>query len=112
MSVAKITEISAVSSTSFEDAVKVGVARANKTLKNITGAWVSEQKVSVSDGEITGYQVTMRVTFILEAGGRDGAGRGSDPLPAQPRGRPLHHPGRSVVGLLRRRPGRLGPRVE
>jgi len=65
MSVAKITEISAVSSTSFEDAVKVGVARANKTLKNVTGAWVSEQKVSVADGEITGYQVTMRVTFIL-----------------------------------------------
>lgn len=65
MSVAKITEISAVSSTSFEDAVKVGVARANKTLKNVTGAWVSEQKVSITDGEITGYQVTMRVTFIL-----------------------------------------------
>ncbi len=65
MSVAKITEISAVSPTSFDDAVKVGIARANKTLKNITGAWVSQQKVSVSDGEITGYQVTMRVTFIL-----------------------------------------------
>ena len=65
MSIAKITEISSVSPTSFDDAVKVGVARANKTLNNITGAWVSEQKVSVSDGEITGYQVTMRVTFIL-----------------------------------------------
>ena len=65
MSVAKITEISAVSPTSFEDAIRIGVARANKTLKNVTGAWVSEQKVSVSEGEITGYQVTMRVTFVL-----------------------------------------------
>jgi len=65
MSVAKISEISAISSVSFDDAVKVGVARANKTLKNVTGAWVSEQKVSIENGEVTGYQVTMRVTFIL-----------------------------------------------
>lgn len=66
MSVAKITEISSISPTSFEDAISVGIARANKTLKNVTGAWVSEQKVAVENGKITGFQVTMRVTFILE----------------------------------------------
>jgi flavin-binding protein dodecin len=66
MSVAKITEISSISSTSFEDAISNGIARANKTLKNVTGAWVSEQKVTVENGKITGFQVTMRVTFILE----------------------------------------------
>lgn len=65
MSVAKITEISAISPSSFEDAVRIGIARANQTLQNVTGAWVSEQKVSVTNGEISGYQVTMRVTFVL-----------------------------------------------
>ncbi|MEZ6194736.1 MAG: dodecin family protein [Planctomycetota bacterium] len=66
MSVAKITEISAASEESFEHAVKTGVKRANKTLKNITGAWVKEQKVDVKDGKIVRYRVTMKVTFILE----------------------------------------------
>lgn len=66
MSVAKITEISASSPTSFDDAIRAGLSRANRTLKNVTGAWVSEQKVSVKDGEIAAYRVTMRVTFILD----------------------------------------------
>lgn len=65
MSVAKVTEISASSSTSFDDAVKVGIARANKTLKEITGAWVSEMKCDVKDGQVSAYRVNMKVTFIL-----------------------------------------------
>ena len=66
MSVAKITEISASSSESFEDAIRRGVKRANKTLKNITGAWVQEQKVDIKKGKVTAYRVNMKVTFILD----------------------------------------------
>ena len=66
MSVAKVTEIISSSPTSFDDAVANGVARASETLKGITGAWVSEQKVTVSDGKISEYRVVMRVTFVLE----------------------------------------------
>ncbi|MCB1056233.1 MAG: dodecin domain-containing protein [Acidobacteria bacterium] len=65
MSVAKITEISASSTVSFEDAIKNGIARADKTLNNITGAWVSEQKVRVEGGKIVEWRVMMRVTFVL-----------------------------------------------
>jgi flavin-binding protein dodecin len=65
MSVARITEISAVSKKSFEDAVTVGVARANKTLKNVKGAWVKDQEVMVEKGKITGYKVILKVTFVL-----------------------------------------------
>ena len=64
--VARVIEISAVSEVSFEDAVKVGVSRANKTLRNVTSAWIKEQRVDVADGGITQYQVNMMVTFILE----------------------------------------------
>ena len=64
--VARVTEISATSATSFEDAMKVGVARAAATLRNVTGAWVKEQSVVVSDGVVTGYQVNMLVTFVLD----------------------------------------------
>ena len=66
MSVAKVTEIIASSPESFDQAVKEGIARASKTLKGITGAWVAEQKVVVADGAVTEYRVTMRVTFVLE----------------------------------------------
>ena len=65
MSVAKVTEIISSSSKSFEHAVEQGVKRANKTLKNIKSAWVKEQQVSVNDGKITEYRVTLKVTFIL-----------------------------------------------
>jgi flavin-binding protein dodecin len=65
MSVARITEISAVSKKSFEDAVTVGVTRANKTLKNVKGAWVKDQEVMVEKGKITGYKVILKVTFVL-----------------------------------------------
>ncbi len=66
MSVAKVTEITASSEESFEDAVKKGIKRANKTLKNITGAWVNEQNVVVKGGKITAWRVNMKVTFILD----------------------------------------------
>ncbi|EYD72192.1 dodecin family protein [Limimaricola hongkongensis] len=65
MSVAKVTEIIAASPDSFDDAVRQGIARASETLKGITSAWVSEQKVAVENGQISEYRVTMRVTFIL-----------------------------------------------
>ena len=65
MSVAKVTEITASSTVSFEDAIRNGIARADKTLNGIKSAWVAEQKVSVENGEITAWRVTMKVTFIL-----------------------------------------------
>jgi dodecin len=65
MSIAKVTEIIAASSVSFEDAVNQGIERANRTLENVKGAWIKDQKVKVEGGKITEYRVTMRVTFIL-----------------------------------------------
>lgn len=65
MSVAKITEIQSSSTKSFEHAMETGIARANKTLRNVTGAWVKDQKVVVEKGKITEYRVIMKVTFIL-----------------------------------------------
>jgi hypothetical protein len=66
MSVAKVTEISSSSKESFEDAIKTGIKRADKTLDRIQGAWVNEMKVKVDDGEITEYRVNMKVTFVLK----------------------------------------------
>jgi hypothetical protein len=66
MSVAKVTEIIASSPKSFDDAVATGIARADKTLKNIRGAWIAEQKVAIEKGKVTEYRVTMRVTFVLK----------------------------------------------
>ncbi len=66
MTVAKVSEISASSKVSFDDAVKKGIERADKTIDKIQGAWVSEMKVEVEDGKITDYRVNMRVTFILK----------------------------------------------
>ena len=65
MSVAKVSEITATSSESFDDAVKRGIKRASKTLDNITGAWVKEMKVDVKDGRVADYRVNMKVTFVL-----------------------------------------------
>ena len=65
MSVAKITEISASSTKSFEDAIQLGIERANKTLDGVKGAWISEQKVDVEAGKIVKYRVSMKVTFVL-----------------------------------------------
>ena len=66
MSVAKVTEISAESTISFDDAVAQGVARANETLDQVQGAWVNEMKVRVTDGKITAYRVNLKVTFVLK----------------------------------------------
>jgi flavin-binding protein dodecin len=65
MSVAKIVEVSATSPTSFDDAVRQGIARVAQTVQNIKGAWVSEQKVSVENGLVTEFRVTMRVSFVV-----------------------------------------------
>jgi flavin-binding protein dodecin len=67
MSVARVTEIKASSTKSFDDAIKTGVVRAQKTLKNVTGAWIENQEVVIDEnGKITEYRVQMKVTFILE----------------------------------------------
>ena len=65
MSVAKMSEISASSPTSFDDAIRMGVERASKTLENVTGAWIQDQEVIIQNGKITGYKVRMKITFIL-----------------------------------------------
>jgi dodecin len=66
MSVARVTEISATSTKSFDDAVRQGIKRADKTLRKIKGAWVKEQKVTVSDGEVKEFVVNLMVTFELD----------------------------------------------
>jgi len=66
MTVAKVTEITSTSSTGFEDAISRGIERANKTLKNVTSAWIADQEVEITKGKVTAYRVRMRVTFILE----------------------------------------------
>ena len=66
MSVAKVIELTASSATSFEDAVQVGIEKSGESLRNIRGAWISEQKVDVENGRITAYRVTLRITFVVE----------------------------------------------
>lgn len=66
MSVARNTELSVTSPQSFEDAIRQGLARATKTLRNVKGAWIKEQEVSVENGEIVSYKVVMIVTFVLD----------------------------------------------
>ena len=65
MTVARISEISSVSSKSFQDAIVQGIDRANKTLKNVKGAWVKDQEVVIENGKISGYKVILKVTFVL-----------------------------------------------
>lgn len=65
MPVAKVTEITATSTKSFEDAIETGIARADKTLQNVKGAWVKMMKVDVEGGKVAQYRVGMKVTFIL-----------------------------------------------
>ncbi|MGH9426335.1 MAG: dodecin family protein [Terriglobia bacterium] len=66
MSIARITEITASSTKSFDDAIQLGIKRANKRLKNVMGAWIRGQKVVVENGKITQYRVNMKITFVLE----------------------------------------------
>lgn len=66
MSVAKVSEIISSSDKGFDDAIKKGIKRASRTLKNIKGAWVKDQQLSVKDGKITDYKVILKITFVLE----------------------------------------------
>ena len=66
MAVARVTEITASSNKSFEDALNIGISRACETLKNVEGAWVQDQKVIIEGGKIVEYRVNMKVTFILK----------------------------------------------
>lgn len=66
MSVVKVTEIGASSTKSFEDAIKSGIERANKTLKNVKSAWIKEQEVVIDNGAVKEFRVFMKVTFVLE----------------------------------------------
>jgi flavin-binding protein dodecin len=66
MTIAKVSEITATSTKSFDDAIERGVKRAGKTLKNLASAWVADQEVEIQNNKIVGYRVRLRVTFILE----------------------------------------------
>ncbi|HEX2108647.1 MAG: dodecin family protein [Chloroflexota bacterium] len=68
MSVARVTELSGVSPEGFEAALREALERANKTLRNIEGAWVKDMNVLIEDGNIVGYKVNLAVTFVLEDG--------------------------------------------
>ena len=68
MSVARVTELSATSQTSFEDAIQQAISRATSTLRGVEGAWIKDQNVLIQDGNITGYKVNLAVTFVLEDG--------------------------------------------
>lgn len=66
MSVARVSEIQSSSAKSFQDALEQGIKRANKTLRNVSGAWVKDQRVVINRGKITEYRVLMKVTFVLD----------------------------------------------
>jgi dodecin len=66
MSVAKVTELSATSSKSFEDAIQQGIERATKTLRNVKSAWIKEMRVEIENDKVSEYQVNMQVTFVLD----------------------------------------------
>ena len=70
MSVARVTEITSSSSKSFDDAIRSGLTRANKTLENVTGAWIKDQEVLAKNGTITEYRVRMKISFVLNDQGR------------------------------------------
>ena len=65
MSIAKVSEITAASKKSFEDAIVQGIARASKTIENIQGAWIQQQTIEIENGKITEFRVNMKVTFVL-----------------------------------------------
>jgi len=66
MTVAKVLELSAQSPESFQDAIRLGVAKASKTVQGIRSAWIEDQEALVSEGEVTAYRVHMKVTFVLD----------------------------------------------
>jgi flavin-binding protein dodecin len=65
MSVAKNIEITSSSAVNFEDAIKKGIERAARTIDNLRGAWIKEQKVTIKDGKVDEYYVMMILTFVL-----------------------------------------------
>ena len=66
MTVARVTEISALSDQSFEDAINIGINRATSTLRNVEGAWVKDMNVMLENGSITGYKVNLAISFVME----------------------------------------------
>lgn len=66
MPVASVSEITATSTDSFDDAIRQGIRRANQTLRNVQGAWVKDQEVRLEDGQIRDYKVSLKVTFVLD----------------------------------------------
>lgn len=66
MTIAKIIEISSDSPVSFQDAIESGIKRAERTVKNVKGAWISEQKLIIDSGKITNYRVIMRISFVID----------------------------------------------
>lgn len=71
MSIVKVVEISASSPTSFHEAIEKGISRASRTIQNITGAWVNEEKVIVENGRVTEWRVNLKVSFVIDDGGDD-----------------------------------------
>jgi dodecin len=68
LTIARVTELSAISEQGFEDAINQAVARATKTLRGVEGCWVKDMNVMIEDGNITGYKVNVEITFQLEDG--------------------------------------------
>jgi dodecin len=66
MTIAKIIEVSSDSPSSFQDAIESGIKRAELTVKNVKGAWISEQKLTIENGKITNYRVMMRISFVID----------------------------------------------
>ena len=66
MGIAKVVEVNSISTKSFEDAIQTGIAKVTETVKNVSGAWVNEQKVVVKDNKITEYRVNLKISFVVE----------------------------------------------
>ena len=66
MTIAKIIEVSSDSTSSFQDAIESGIKRAERTVKNVKGAWIAEQKLTIDGGKITNYRVIMRISFVID----------------------------------------------
>jgi len=94
MSIARVVEISATSDKSFEDAMRKGVARATKTLRNVRSAWIKEQEVSIDSGEIVRFKVNMLVTFVLDDDDSDSDEMGSAARPRSSKGTGSGQPAR------------------
>ncbi len=78
MSVARVTELSAISEQSFEDAINRAINRATQTLRGVEGAWVKDMNVMIEDGNIKGYKANLAVTFVMEDAGGERTTRGTE----------------------------------